>query len=339
MSGELVLPVALIVRGTGKRVKKEELEFYEKLKKFVVVFWQKKAWIDRFIEKKVIEKLVLPYRKRIKADFAREGMEFPGLLLLEDRGPGHDDPDVLAMTRENQIDVVLTPAETTPYIQLVDDGRGKALRNFVYEKFDSWLEGLEVGSEKLSVAEKRMKTVQFVKEAVESFASSMQETVNTIHAAIRTGGRMQIVGDLEELKPNRFPADFGASILPRHPLSALAKPYAPLYSALAKPDGPALAAAAGAATVEPTEATVTGGSITITGVAAARVVATGGTIEIDGDRITARGGTVAVSLAPPATPPETTAYEVGYFDGHSSDEEEQIFLRRTTIRRGRYRRQ
>ncbi|MDT9136367.1 hypothetical protein RSW15_24860, partial [Escherichia coli] len=61
-----------------------------------------------------------------------------------------------------KIDVVLTPAETTPYIQLVDDGRGKALRNLIYEKFDSWLEGLNVGHDKLSVGEKRMKTVQYV---------------------------------------------------------------------------------------------------------------------------------------------------------------------------------
>jgi hypothetical protein len=202
------------------------------------------------------------------------------------------------MTRLNKIDVVLTPAETTPYIQLVDDGRGKALRNVIYEKFDSWLEALEVSSEKLSVGERRMKTVQFVKEAVESFATSFQETVNTIHAANRTGGRMTVVGGLEELKPNRFPVDFGASILPGHPLSGLAKPYVPFFLALAKPDIPSVAAAAGTATVEPTAATATGGSITITGAAPVLSVATGGAIQVDGDHIMATGGSVTVSRAP-----------------------------------------
>ena len=40
----------------------------------------------------MIEKLVVPYGKRIEAGFVKDGKEYPGLLLLEDRGPGHDDP-------------------------------------------------------------------------------------------------------------------------------------------------------------------------------------------------------------------------------------------------------
>src|SRR5262249_15928337 len=90
-----------ILKGTGKKVKTAELDFYKKLEQFVVVFWQQKAWIDSSVELMVIEKLVLPYRRRMEELYAGEGKTFPGLLLLEGRGPGHDDPFASLSIRAN----------------------------------------------------------------------------------------------------------------------------------------------------------------------------------------------------------------------------------------------
>lgn len=58
MDGQLVLPVVLIFKGTGKRVNPEEEAVYNSLPG-IVVLWQKKAWIDRYMEKKVFSPLRL----------------------------------------------------------------------------------------------------------------------------------------------------------------------------------------------------------------------------------------------------------------------------------------
>lgn len=52
MTGELIRPVVLIFKGTGTRLSQDETNFYASLPDVVVLF-QKKAWIDRHLEKKV----------------------------------------------------------------------------------------------------------------------------------------------------------------------------------------------------------------------------------------------------------------------------------------------
>lgn len=182
--------------------------------------------------------------------------------------------EVLALAQTKKFDVVFSPSETTWAIQLTDDGRGKALRNMIMEKFDAFLENFDFAATKgsISASEKRKLTARFTQEAVAAFASSEHETENTIAAAWRTGGRMEIDSNFDKIKPNRFPDDFGASILPGHPNHGRAKPYVPLFLGLspvktttATPTPATMLASTsgGTATIQGTIATVTGGSASV----------------------------------------------------------------------------
>jgi hypothetical protein len=105
MKGELIRPVPIIFKGTGKRTNNQELIYYKELKEVVILF-QPKAWIDRHLEKQVLtcpypvvhfllvqvyEKQLIPYVKRLERLFVEAGKPFPGCVIFQDRGPGHDD--------------------------------------------------------------------------------------------------------------------------------------------------------------------------------------------------------------------------------------------------------
>lgn len=83
--GSLVTPVILIYKGEGKRIAAEEEQVYQALP-LVKVLWQKKAWIDQYVEKKVLRLQLKPYVARTQELLGYKA-EF---LLVQDRGPGHD---------------------------------------------------------------------------------------------------------------------------------------------------------------------------------------------------------------------------------------------------------
>ena len=82
-------PTVLIFKGTGKKISPAELAEYDKLPN-VAILWQKKAWIDTDTERKVLSVQHLAEVKRLKRKYADLGKQFPGALLVHDRGPGHD---------------------------------------------------------------------------------------------------------------------------------------------------------------------------------------------------------------------------------------------------------
>lgn len=88
--GTLVSPLVLIFKGKGKKVTPEEQAAYNALPD-IAVLWQQKAWIDRHVEKEVLRKQLKPEVKRLKLLYESHGKTFPGFLLVQDRGPGHDD--------------------------------------------------------------------------------------------------------------------------------------------------------------------------------------------------------------------------------------------------------
>lgn len=94
MTGKLVSPLVLIFKGKGKKVAVDELAEYKKLKN-ILVLWQPKAWIDKTLEKEVMKHQVIPEVKARKKEYEDRGEVFPGFLLLQDRGPGHDDQCVV----------------------------------------------------------------------------------------------------------------------------------------------------------------------------------------------------------------------------------------------------
>lgn len=91
--GAIVSPVVVIFKGEGQRVNEVEASAYAKLLDVKVV-WQKKAWIDRHVEKIVL-------RSQLKVDVERAQAELGRsleALLVQDRGPGHDDPFVYSLS-------------------------------------------------------------------------------------------------------------------------------------------------------------------------------------------------------------------------------------------------
>lgn len=364
MTGKLVSPLVLIFRGKGKRVAPDELAAYAKLKD-IVVLWQKKAWIDRYLEKEVLEKQVVRYARETKKAYEDAKKIFPGFLLLQDRGPGHDDEyssslacrlncahfcfsDVLSVAQKASIEIVLTPSDTTWAIQLVDDGRGKALRSMILEDFDKYLEEFDWESNPrgvLTSKEKRILTAQLAQRAFEHFSTSEAQTQNTINAAMRTGGRMEMEANYDQIQPVRFPTDFGRSILPGHPLSGLVKPYYPVGTIT--PSAPQLApsqtgalqtvavAAGGTIEVPALGYVVTGGPVTLT-IPVERgssIVATATTAEVAANRATVgqvrlevRPSAAAVASAPGEARRNTSVGRVEMTDGYESDEHPRIFL-------------
>ena len=254
MTGELVSPLVLIFKGTGKQISPEEEAFYRTLPN-ICVLWQKKAWIDHNLEVMVMENQVKPYVLKKQKEYEDAGKAFPGFLLLEDRGPGHDDMSaltsspsftlliiisrkVLEVAKKADIEIVLTPADTTWAIQLVDDGRGKALRKKMMEEFDQFLAKFNWVSNprgKLTSQEKRILTAQIAQNVFINFSACPHQRELTIRAATRTGGRMEMTGNYDLIQPVRFPKDFGYSILPGHPLSMLVKKYVPLSPNVVSP--------------------------------------------------------------------------------------------------------
>jgi hypothetical protein len=196
---------------------------------------------------------------------------------------------VLGLARKNSIDVVLSPGDTTWAIQLVDDGRGKAVRNRILEKFDALLETIdfEATKGKISTREKRTITARFVSEAAVAFKADAAELQNTIAAAFRTGGRMEVNANFDKIKPNRFPVDFGPSILEGHPNFGRSKPYVPFFLGLRPP-------------LEPVESAVTeaGRTSVIAGDGAVTINVDGrAEIELTIDRIEARPPEAATAAA------------------------------------------
>jgi hypothetical protein len=317
MTGKLISPLVLIFKGKGKKVAADELAEYKRLKN-ILVLWQAKAWIDKTLEKEVMKHQVVPEVNARKKEYEDRGEVFPGFLLLQDRGPGHDhqyashltnplilNRDVLEICKKASVEMVLTPSDTTWAIQLVDDGRGKSLRNMIFDEFDKYLEDFDWATNPkgvLSAKAKRLLTAQYADLAFQNFSSSEQQTTNTIKAAYRTGGRMEVSANYDKIQPVRFPSDFGLSILPGHPLSTFAKKYIPVGTlATSHPSSTPPLDTISVSTIvvvssgAPTSTITTTTAITNASSSTHSVLSGGTTVLLDRDRTLISGGAVAVS--------------------------------------------
>ena len=102
--------------------------------------------------------------------------------------------------------VVLTPSDTTWAIQLTDDGRGKAFRNRALEHFDDFLEGFDWQANPcgvMSAAEKRILTATIMQRTFAEFSTDERQRQLTINAATRTGLRMEMENNYENIVPVR----------------------------------------------------------------------------------------------------------------------------------------
>ena len=206
----------------------------------------------------------------------------------------------------------MTPSDTTWAIQLVDDGRGKAIRNCLYEEFDAYLEGFDWENNPrgvVSAREKRILTAELLQRVFTKFSACESQTQCTIRAATRTGGRIEVDSNFDKIQPVRFPDKFGESILPNHPLSKIVIPYFPHPGTPAATQARAPPITAKGGTVATTSASIaaSGGTITSTGDSATAIVTVnGGTLIENGHSITASGGSItAVYETPTASIPIT----------------------------------
>jgi hypothetical protein len=106
--GSLISPVIVIFKGTGKRVKADDMANFAQFKD-VHVLWQKKAWIDTKLEREVLMNQHRVEIKRKKKEYADRNAVYPGAYLIHDAGPGHD--DVYASFRISPTSFDLTPSQ------------------------------------------------------------------------------------------------------------------------------------------------------------------------------------------------------------------------------------
>lgn len=85
-----MLKMGIVFRGGGKRLAKDEDAYYKTLE-HVEVFFQKKAWVDGTVELEIVKRILIPHAKAVKADYVARGMEFPGILDVEDNFSAHLD--------------------------------------------------------------------------------------------------------------------------------------------------------------------------------------------------------------------------------------------------------
>jgi hypothetical protein len=88
---QMVKKMGLVFRGAGKRVSKEETEYYATLP-FVKVFFQSKAWVDSTIELEVVKTMIVPHVKEVRESYEARGALFPGVVCVEDNFSAHVTP-------------------------------------------------------------------------------------------------------------------------------------------------------------------------------------------------------------------------------------------------------
>lgn len=189
----------------------------------------------------------------------------------------------------------------------------------IFDEFDKYLEGFNWTTNPkgvLSAKAKRLLTAEYAELAFQKFSSSEQQTTNTINAAYRTGGRMEVSANYDKIQPVRFPSDFGLSILPGHPLSTFAKKYIPvgtLNTASLASSNPLLSPTPSTVTTSvsttvvvssgaPTTTLSTTTAITHASSSTPSVLRGGTTLLIDQGRTFISEGALVVSLSPVSSP-------------------------------------
>ena len=195
---------------------------------------------------------------------------------------------------------------------MTDDNRGKTFRNFTYDKFEDWLENFDWDNNrhgKVSLQERRQLTVQWAQYAFEQMNTPTQRE-NTIAVATRTGLRMEVESNFDNLVPVRFPSDFGLSVYSdQHPLHRDAVEYIPPIPL--RTPAQATAESFGANAVATAEATGDPGTVTALATADGAVaVARGDTATATASRVRAR----AVARAAP----ELRSARCLYFSNYNS---------------------
>jgi hypothetical protein len=152
----------------------------------------------------------------------------------------------------------MLPAGTTDVDQTVDDNVGKTLRNMANKEFSAELEKFDFDANpdgKIAASEKRKMTARIYNKVIGEFNNDKNKLSMLMSSATRTG--LALAADHSNLKDtvpvkygasflvisstflfpqrnNRFPPDFGATLLAGHPLATDVVEYVP-YLAVPTP--------------------------------------------------------------------------------------------------------
>ena len=146
--------VDLVCRGKGMRIRQAERDLWDK---DVDVFWQKNAWVDTVVMKKLADKFV-----RMKNEL--HGPD-EWVLLFCDNLRAHVATEVKQIFGDNKVLLCFLPPGTTNFSQAIDAGYGRSLRIAVANSLDEWLmecDNMEKWEGKMTAGERRILTTTLV---------------------------------------------------------------------------------------------------------------------------------------------------------------------------------
>ena len=154
----------LVCRGTGRRISMGERELWHE---DVRVFWQKKAWVDKY----VIRDLAVRF---VDFKIQKHGVE-KWVILFCDNLSAHLDEEVKLIFGNGKVFLCYFPPNMTNMVQPIDAGLGRSVRIKIGHALDEWLmeeENLEKWESKMSASERRIVTTQFIGKAMNEVMST-----------------------------------------------------------------------------------------------------------------------------------------------------------------------
>ena len=148
--------VELVCNGTGKRISRTEKNAWNEN---VEVFWQKKAWVDKYVMREIAKAFVRKKKMR-HGDL--------WVLLFCDNLKAHLDDEVKQIFGEGQVLLCFFPPAMTEVIQPIDAGYGRSLRSAIGRYLDEWLMGatnMERWESNISAMERRVLMTHLVDRA------------------------------------------------------------------------------------------------------------------------------------------------------------------------------
>ena len=199
--------VDLVTKGTGTRVKAEEVSRYHPS---VGMFWQKNAWVDGRVMVELAKKFV---RKKALV----HGDEW--VLLYADNLSAHLLPEVKRIFGDAKVLVIYFPPSMTEMVQPIDAGYGRSLRAAIGRELDEWLmnaDNLLKWEGKMTAMERRILVTHLVARAQEYMLADEAQNKARIGCFERTGCLItQVVTAADKLiQPQGVTVPFLVPIIP-----------------------------------------------------------------------------------------------------------------------------
>ena len=156
----------LVCRETGRRISMGEKVLWDEN---VQVFWQGKAWVDKFAMRNLAMRFV-------DLKTLKHGAN-TWVILFCDNFSAHLDEEVREIFGNAKVFLCYFPPNMTNFIQPIDAGLGRSVRIKIGHALDEWLmdaENLEMWESKISASERKIVTPKFIGTANEGYRVGRQ---------------------------------------------------------------------------------------------------------------------------------------------------------------------